>query len=169
MPRIVNLAEAAFDPEDDLDRTAPEGYAARFAAIGERLGARMLGCSLVETASGCRASPLHNHRCNEEMFLILEGEGTIRIGAERHPVRAGDIIACPPGGPESAHQIENTSNRPLRYLAVSTMVEPDVIDYPDSGKFLVKGWLPAGDDGRSERFRFIGRKEANLHYWDGEV
>lgn len=169
MPRIVNLADVDFDPEDELDKVAPEGYAARFAAVGERLGARMLGYSLVQTAPGCRASPLHNHRCNEEMFFILDGEGTIRIGTERYPIRAGDVIACPPGGPESAHQIENTSDRPLRYLAISTMVEPDVIDYPDSGKFLVKGCLPAGDGASRAPFRFIGRQETSLDYWDGET
>ncbi len=169
MARIVNLADVSFDPEDPIDRVAPEGYAARFAAIGERLGASMLGYSLVETTPGCRASPLHNHRCNEEMFLILDGEGTIRIGTERYPVRAGDIIACPPGGPETAHQIENTSDKPLRYLAVSTMAEPDVIDYPDSGKFLVKGRLPAGHGDEKTVFRFIGRKETSLDYWDGET
>lgn len=168
MPKILNLADAGFDPDDDLDRAAPEGYAARFAAVGERLGARMLGYSLIEIEPGCRASPLHNHRCNEEMFLIFDGEGTIRIGAERHPIRAGDVIACPPGGPETAHQIENTSGKPLRYLAVSTMVEPDVIDYPDSGKFLVKGRLPAGDGSRSEPFRFIGLQDTSLGYWDAE-
>ncbi len=168
MPNIINLADISFDPEDELDRVAPAGYAARFAAIGVRLGARMLGYSLVETKPGCRASPLHNHRCNEEMFLILDGEGVVRIGSEQYPVRAGDIIACPPGGPETAHQIQNTSDRPLRYLAISTMVEPDVIDYPDSGKFLVKGNLPAGDGTRRETFRFMGRQTANLGYWDGE-
>lgn len=168
MPNIINLSDANFDPEDELDQAAPAGYAARFAAIGARIGARMLGCSLIETAPGCRASPLHNHRCNEELFLILDGEGTLRIGSERYSIRSGDIIACPPGGPETAHQIENTSDAPLRYLAISTMVEPDVIDYPDSGKFLVKGRLPAGDGARNETFRFIGRRETSLDYWDGE-
>lgn len=168
MAKIVNLADVSLDPEDDLDRAAPEGYGARFAAIGERLGARMLGYSLVQTEPGCRVSPLHNHRCNEEMFLILDGEGIFRFGSERQPIRTGDIIACPPGGPETAHQIENTSDRPLRYLAISTMAEPDVIDYPDSGKFLVKGHLPAGNGTQTEFFRFIGRREASLGYWDGE-
>ncbi|MBS1183307.1 MAG: cupin [Proteobacteria bacterium] len=168
MPRIINLSDVSFEPEDDLDRAAPEGYAARFAAVGAQLGARMLGYSLIEIEPGCRASPLHNHRCNEEMFLILEGTGVVRIGSGRHAIRAGDIIACPPGGPETAHQIENTADRPLRYLAISTMVEPDVIDYPDSGKFLVKGRLPAGDGAQNEIFRFIGRQGTSLDYWDGE-
>ncbi|MCM5558032.1 cupin domain-containing protein [Pleomorphomonas sp. JP5] len=128
----------------------------------------MLGCSLIETAPGCRASPFHNHRYNEEMFLILEGEGNVRIGAERYPVRAGDIISCPSGGPETAHQIENTSDTPLRYLAISTKAEPDIVDYPDSGKFLVTGRISPGDATRTERFRFMGWPEASLDYWDGE-
>ena len=168
MARIVNLSDVGFDPEDAADRTAPAGYAARFSAIGARIGARLLGYTLIEIGPGCRASPLHNHRCNEEMFLILEGCGSLRIGGEQHGIRAGDVIACPPGGPETAHQIVNTSEAPLRYLAISTMAEPDIIDYPDSGKFRVKGNLPAGDGARSEPFRFIGRREASLGYWDGE-
>lgn len=168
MAKIVNLADVAYEPEDEVDRAAPKGYVARFAAIGAALGTKMLGYSLIEIAPGNRASPFHNHRCNEEMFLILEGQGHIRIGNERHPIRSGDIIACPPGGPETAHQIENTSDAPLRYLAVSSMAEPDVIDYPDSGKFLVKGQLTAGDGTTSERFRFMGRREQGLTYWDGE-
>jgi uncharacterized cupin superfamily protein len=168
LTRIVNLAEVHFDPEDETDRAAPAGYAARFAAVGAQLGARMLGYTLVEIEPGCRASPLHNHRCNEEMFLILQGCGSIRVGADRHAVRAGDVIACPSGGPETAHQIVNTSDASLRYLAISTMAEPDIIDYPDSGKFLVKGNLPYGDGARTEPFRFIGRRDANLDYWDGE-
>jgi uncharacterized cupin superfamily protein len=102
------------------------------------------------------------------MFLILEGHGSVRIGSERYPVRAGDVIACPAGGPETAHQIENTSDKPLRYLAISTTKEPDVVDYPDSGKFLVTGRVSADDGARTERFRFMGRPETSLGYWDGE-
>ena len=65
-----------------------------------------------------RGSPFHSHRVNEEMFYVVAGEGEVRLGTERFPIRAGDVIACPPGGPETAHQIINTSNAELRYLAV---------------------------------------------------
>ncbi len=40
------------------------------------------------------------------MFLILEGE--LRFGNERFAIRKHEVIACPPGGPEGAHQIINT-------------------------------------------------------------
>ena len=42
------------------------------------------------------------------MFFILDGEGELRFGDKRYPLRRHDIIACPPGGPEVAHQIINT-------------------------------------------------------------
>lgn len=47
------------------------------------------------------------------------------------------MIACAVGGPETAHQIVNTSNAELKYLAVSTRLSPEVCDYPDSEKFGV--------------------------------
>jgi len=42
------------------------------------------------------------------MFFVVEGQGELRLGDARHPIRAGDIVACPPGGPETAHHILNT-------------------------------------------------------------
>ncbi|MCW8278541.1 cupin domain-containing protein [Pseudomonas sp. PCH199] len=35
---------------------------------------------------------------NLGMFYIVAGEGEVRLGAERFPIRAGDVIACPAGG-----------------------------------------------------------------------
>lgn len=55
------------------------------------------------------------------MFLILEGEGELRFGDERYPIRKYDVIACPTGGPEVAHQIINTGATTMRYLALSTL------------------------------------------------
>ena len=57
--------------------------------------------------------PFHNHHAEEEMFFILEGEGELRFGAERYPLRKNDIIACPPGGPDVAHQIINKTTVPI--------------------------------------------------------
>jgi uncharacterized cupin superfamily protein len=96
---------------------------------------------------------------NEEMFFILEGAGEVRIGDKTHPIKKGDFIAHPPGGPETAHQIVNTSEKELRYLAVSTMQSPEIADYPDSKKFGVL---------RADGSRFLGRVDQSLNYWDGE-
>ena len=71
------------------------------------------------------------------MFLILEGEGELRFGDQRHPIRRHDVIACPTGGPEVAHQIINTGITTMRYLALSTLVEVEACEYPDSGKVSI--------------------------------
>jgi len=144
---------------------APEKFQAQIGDIGRKLGAQNLGYDLTVVPPGKRAFPAHNHRANEEMFFVLEGE--VRIGSETFPIRAGDVIAHPPGGPETAHQIVNTSNAELKYLAVSTRISPEVVDYPDSGKFGVYAEYPSVD-GKPAGFRFIGRSGGSINYYDGE-
>jgi uncharacterized cupin superfamily protein len=125
------------------------------------------GTSYPGSTPGKRAWPFHNHHINEEMFFILEGEGEVRIGGETFPIRQGDVIAHPPGGPDTAHQIVNTSNAELKYLGVSTRLSAEICDYPDSKKFAVYGEL-SGPDGKPQFRRFVSREENSLNYWEGE-
>ena len=85
-----------------------------------------------------------------------------------YPIRDGDIIACPAGGKETAHQIINSGSVELKYLAVSTKLSPEIGEYPDSGKFGVLAEYPAGADNKPRGFRFIGRAEKSGDYWEGE-
>jgi uncharacterized cupin superfamily protein len=162
---ILNIADLEFRPWGHGER-----FEARLGAIASRLGAQKLGYNLTVLPPGKRAFPFHNHRVNEEMFFVVDGEGELRIGGARHSIRSGDVIACPPGGPETAHQIVNTSqSADLRYLAVSTRLSPDVAEYPDSGKFGVLAEFPPGADGKPQMLRFIGRTQASAEdYWEGE-
>ena len=152
---------------------APEGAAAskfdvRMGAIATRIGAHKLGYNLTAVPPGKRAFPFHCHRVNEEMFFVLQGTGEVRIGSETHAIRAGDVIACPPGGPETAHQIVNTGSEELRYLAVSTRMYPEIAEYPDSGKFGLRAEYPPGADGKPGEFMFVGKPDHASGYWDGE-
>ena len=144
-----------------------ERFGAEVRALSPLLGLRGLGCMMVELAPGKRAFPFHNHLGNDEMFVILEGEGTFRFGAQEHPVKAGDVCAAPRGGPDTAHQIVNTGTGTLRYLGISTANDPDVVEYPDSGKFAALAIAP-GADFFSAHLRFVGRAEASGDYWEGE-
>ena len=125
--------------------------------------ARKLGAGFDIVPPGKRSCPYHFHYAQEEMFVILEGEGTLRVAGEMIPIRAGDVIDIPPG-PEYPHQIINTSDAPLSYLSISTQEFPEVCEYPDSGKYLAfsrtKGPLLNG--GR------MHRADSDLDYWDGE-
>jgi uncharacterized cupin superfamily protein len=167
---IINIDQIDLHPRPAAV-AAPGDAAARFEArmgeIATHVGAQKLGYNLTAVPPGKRAFPLHNHRVNEEMFFFLEGSGEVRIGSASYPVRKGDVLACPPGGPETAHQIINTGETELKYLAVSTLIYPEICDYPDSGKFLIAEQQRSAD-GKVQGFRHIGRAESAVDYWDGE-
>lgn len=162
---ILNL-----DALDYMDWGHGEKYAARFGLISRRIGARQLGYNLTILPPGKIAFPFHSHRSNEEMFFILEGRGEVRIGDETHPVRAGDVIACPTGGPETAHQIINLGDTDMRYLAVSTTRSPEVAEFPDSDKCAVIVELEGESaPGMPNLWRLMMRMEdTGVDYWDGE-
>jgi uncharacterized cupin superfamily protein len=163
MPPILNVADIAL-----TQQSHGENFAARMGQFGPRLGMKQLGCRLTVVPPGKRAWPYHSHHANEELFYILEGEGTLRYGGAEHPVRPGDVIACPAGGLETAHQLINTGDADLRYLALSTTIQPEVCEYPDSGKFTVMVGSPPGGDKAARRRMYCGREETGLDYWDGE-
>jgi uncharacterized cupin superfamily protein len=155
---IANLNELEFDDIEDSGY-----YTSRRARFSTGIGARQLGYNLTELPPGKAQCPFHNHHGEEEMFLILEGEGELRFGDQRYPIRAHDVIACPAGGREVAHQIINTGNRTMRYLAVSNVVEIESCEYPDSNKIMIAAG-PVGD----RRVRAMFRAETGVDYYDRE-
>ena len=134
------------------------------AARSARISARSdLGYNLTVLPPGKVQCPFHCHHGEEEMFLILEGEGELRFGDQRYPLRKHDVIACPTGGPEVAHQIINTGTVTMRYLALSTLVDIDVCEYPDSQKVMIGAGKP-GQPGLRKMFRAAN----TVDYYDGE-
>ena len=162
---ILNIDDIEYHAWQHGDR-----FNAQLGAISSRIGARKLGYNVTVLAPGKRAFPFHNHRVNEEMFFILEGEGEIRMGAEIYPVIKGDVIACPPGGPDTAHQLINRSeSEEMKYLAVATSMSPEIAEYPDSEKVGVLAEFPAEGDGKPTVMRYIIRDQAGMtEYWEGE-
>ena len=55
----------------------------------------------------------HTHGNDEEVYVILEGLGTMTIDGEAHEVNAGDVILNKPDG---SHGLENTSDDILKIL-----------------------------------------------------
>jgi uncharacterized cupin superfamily protein len=163
MKPVINLADVPLEHHTHGDR-----FAAGDGPIGPAVGARLLGYSVIVVPAGKRAYPFHCHHVNEEMFFVVEGHGVYRVGDREYPIRAGDVIAAPPGGRDTAHQILNTSDGELRYLAVSTMLAGDVVEYPDSNKVLVCVGSAPGGDLAARTFTHRGRLGPALDYWDGE-
>jgi uncharacterized cupin superfamily protein len=160
---IVNLETVTLE-----DTTAGECFAARTAALGPLTGMRKLGAQLTIVPPGKRAWPFHAHLVNEELVIVLAGSGTLRLADRQLPLRAGDVVALVPGS-ELPHQIVNTSDAELRYLCVSTMEHPDIVIYPDSGKYGVRAGVAPGGDPVHTTFRMIARLDAGVDYWEGEI
>jgi uncharacterized cupin superfamily protein len=137
-------------------------YDSLSARLAPGTAAGKLGASIDTVAPGKRSCPYHFHYAQEEMFIILEGTGTLRVAGEMLPLRSGDVVFIPPG-PEYPHQIINTSETPLKYLSVSTRETPEICEYPDSDKYLA---MATGVEGKG--FDAIQRQSESLDYWDGE-
>ena len=168
---LMNIADLELKPRPAaIAPTGPaaEFFDARMGQISRALGAQKLGYNVTAVTPGKAAYPFHSHRVNEEMFFVIRGSGEVRIGSATYPIREGDVISCPPGGPEVAHQIRNTGSEELRFLAVSTNLSPDIAEYPDTGKFGVLAEYPPGPDGKPQHFSFLGKPNLSLDYWEGE-
>ena len=159
---IINLDQLEF-----ADFGKGDKFAARRAPVSTQIGAGKLGYAVVKLAPGKRAWPYHSHHVAEEMFYVLDGEGTLRHADNEYPIRAGDFI-CAPADPQQAHQIVNTSDRELSYIALGTEEAADVFLYPDSGKYGV--WSGnRNDPNAAENFLVFARKDTAVDYWDGEA
>lgn len=159
---IINLDQLEYGDFGKGDK-----FGAQRAPVSTQIGARKLGYAVVKLAPGKRAWPYHSHFVAEEMFYVIAGEGILRHADEEFPIRAGDFI-CAPADPNQAHQIVNTSDAELSYIALGTEEAADVFLYPDSGKYGV--WSGDRNDLNSaDNFLVFARKDTAVDYWDGEV
>jgi uncharacterized cupin superfamily protein len=80
------------------------------------LGAEAFGFNVVDIEPG-GAIPAHDHSGDdqEEVFVILEGEGKIVAGDTEHDARAGTFCRF---APKVKRTIRNTSDAPLRALLI---------------------------------------------------
>jgi uncharacterized cupin superfamily protein len=163
---IMNIDDVA--DGDWIETSHSDTFAGRHGLVAQKIGGQRIGASVSRVPPGRAAFPFHHHYGSEEHFFIVRGTGILRYGQESHPVRPGDYIVNPPGGPEVAHQLINTGSEELVYLALGSMVVPEVVGYPDSGKHLVST-VRFGQTG----LRFIvpemtEHMQSRDRYWEGE-
>jgi len=109
--------------------------------VGAAAGAEKLGATLYELDPGGRVSPLHIHHANEELLIVLSGRPTLRTAEGERELTPGDVITFP-AGRRGAHQVLNRSDEAARVLIASTMIYPEVVEHPDSGKVLAISGRP---------------------------
>ena len=144
--------------EWDRSRSARAG-AARTPGSGHASDAELIGGSLYELEPGDRLWPYHTHHANEEWLLVVRGRPTLRTQDGEQELAEGDVV-CFRRGKEGYHQVSNRTDSPIRVLMLSTLLAPDIVEYPDSGKIGARS--VAG-----ERI-LLSRPGPELEYWEGE-
>lgn len=154
-----------FEPEWDADQDkAP--FTWRRARIGRQAGSEQLGASLFEVPPGSSTFPLHVHHANEELVVVVSGRPTLRTLDGERELFPGEVVAFPVGR-RGAHRLDNRTDAAVQVLILSTMLAPEVNEYPDSGKIWARTYAPGAEPGPEDAF-LIARPEDNLDYMDGE-
>ncbi|MGL6280443.1 MAG: hypothetical protein ACRC50_12925 [Gaiella sp.] len=161
--RIVNV--------EDVSASERRGatVSRRSRDLATRAGSLKTGLKLYDVDGGKLMSAPHVHSAEEEIYVVLDGEGTLLRwpharaatepgvfpgdGIEEHPVRRGSVIAQPAGTGRPLGLRAGEAG--LRVLAYGTREPNDICFYPRSGKISFRG------------VGVIGRIEP-LGYWDGE-
>ena len=121
-----------------LDAVGPETWpGAQTRRLGHAGGAVKAGLNHVHLDAGAGGPPLHCHALEEELFYVLDGAGVLRLGEVKHPLRAGDVIARPPGT-AIAHGLA-AGPAGLTYLVYGTRVPGDSVYYPELSQVRLRG------------------------------
>lgn len=111
--------------------------------LGRAAGAETSGLNHVVLQGGGQGAPAHCHSLEEEIFLIIEGDGVLELWGrgpsepEEHPLRAGDVVSRP-AGTGVAHALRAGGDG-LTYLAYGTREHSDMCFYPQSGRVSIRG------------------------------
>jgi uncharacterized cupin superfamily protein len=146
-PRPANIVNV---DETEVDRGGRSDCAWETYHLSKAAGSVQTGLKHETVPEGKLNCPPHCHGSEEELFVVLDGEGTCLLGDEEFPVRRGSIVGRPPGT-----GVPHAFRGPLTLLLYGTRDPNDICYYPRSNKIAFWG------------VGVVGRIES-LDYWDGE-
>ena len=85
------------------------------AFVKDILGTTGMEISFGTLGEGEAVPFLHKHKQNEEVYIILRGEGIFSLDGNDYPVKAGDVIRVEP---EVSRGNRNTGSEPLTYVCI---------------------------------------------------
>ncbi|WP_354698328.1 hypothetical protein DSM112329_04001 [Paraconexibacter sp. AEG42_29] len=113
------------------------GYDIAERNLGRAVGSVRIGLRHDTLAPGTRSCPPHWHTGEEELFLVLDGDGTVELGDQRFGVRTGSVVVRPPNSGVAHSLLAGAGG--LTYLAFGTRDPNDICFYPRSQKANVGG------------------------------
>ena len=128
---------------------APSGFGGLMRHLARGI-ATQTGLNWTGLSPGGEGAPPHCHSADEEVFVVLDGTGTLELWrapdpadpqptepAETHPVRRGHVVSRPPAT-RIAHSFRAGPDG-LSYLAYGTREPNDLVWYPRSNKVSFRG------------------------------
>ena len=94
-----------------------EGLVSYFMLRGKDVPTANLTVTWVEVQPGAK-QPFHQH-LPEQIYVIIQGQGKMRVGDDYQDVAVGDIVYVPS---ETIHGLENTDDEVLMYVSAATPV-----------------------------------------------
>jgi uncharacterized cupin superfamily protein len=113
-----------------------------------------LGGSIWEFKPGQPEYVYHYHHGSDELLIVLKGEPMLRTNAGERRLREGEVVPLS-RGPEGARAVSNPTDSVVRILMLSSNADPDVAEYPETGKI---GIITDG-----ETWEFFRRGDAADH------
>lgn len=110
--------------------------------------------------------PYHFHRNAEELFVIFDGEATLRSPDVFQKISKGDMVFFEEG-PTGAHQLYNHTDSPCVYLDIRTITGIDVCEYPDSGKINILPYMEIYNT--TSRVKYYSGEENVRKKWPKEL
>ena len=101
----------------------------------------------------------HFHHGSDELLIVLRGTPTVSTPEGTRRLNEGDVLPLPRGS-KGDRTIANDTAEVVRLLIVSTNADPEVAEYPDSGKVGI--WT------QRDGYQSMVKSEPHLDYWDGE-
>lgn len=105
--------------------------------LGRAVGSQATGLKHATVRPGMLSSLPHCHSSEEEVFVVLDGSGTLLLGDEEHPMGVGSVVARPPGT-GVAHAFR-AGDEGLTMLCYGTRESGDIRYYPRSRTLAIPG------------------------------
>jgi len=105
--------------------------------IGDAIGCEKIYVNIDYVKPNSVSVKYHSHSKQEEFFLIISGNGILRMDGEEIPIKKGDVISKV-AGKNISHQFINNSSEILKILDVGTREKDDIITYPDENIVYIK-------------------------------
>jgi uncharacterized cupin superfamily protein len=133
MPRIFKLNDISMEKNNSIISEFSWKSSPPLADISN---SKYLHFDIRSLPPGKFSYPYHFHRNAEELFIIFEGEATLRSPKGFNKLTKGDVIFFEEG-PCGTHQLYNHGKSDCIYLDIRTRANVDVCEYPDSRKINI--------------------------------